>query len=187
MIYLILFLEFCKVGLFTVGGGLAALPFLYDLTEKYTWFDQAMMADMIAISQSTPGPIGINMATYAGYNAGGILGGILATLGFVTPSLIIIITIARFLDKFKESKIVDNIFTALRPAVCGLIAIAWFEIMKISIFTVSKFIDTKNILNIVDIELLIIFISIFYAIKKFDKHPIVYILIGAILGIVLKL
>ena len=76
MIYIILFFEFFKVGLFTIGGGLASLPFLYELAEKYTWINNSMIADMIAISQSTPGPIGINMATYAGFKAGGILGGI---------------------------------------------------------------------------------------------------------------
>ena len=97
MIYLILFLEFFKVGLFTIGGGLAALPFLYELADKYTWLTKSMIADMIAISQSTPGPIGINMATYAGFKAGGILGGLVATFSIVLPSFIIIVIIANFL------------------------------------------------------------------------------------------
>ena len=76
MTYLILFLEFFKIGLFAVGGGLATLPFLSELAGKYPWFDESMLGNMIAVSQSTPGPIGINMATYAGFNAGGVLGGL---------------------------------------------------------------------------------------------------------------
>ena len=104
MTYVILFFEFFKIGLFAVGGGLATLPFLYELAGKYTWFDEAMLGNMIAVSQSTPGPIGINMATYAGFNAAGILGGILATVGLVTPSVIIIIIVAHVLNKFKESQ-----------------------------------------------------------------------------------
>ena len=187
MIYLILFLEFFKVGLFTIGGGLACLPFLYELAEKYTWIDKSTIADMIAISQSTPGPIGINMATYAGFQGGGILGGIIATVGIVTPSFIIIIIIAHYLKKFKDSKIVQLVFNGLRPAVTALIAVAGFEIMKISIFTLDRFKVTHNIFSIVDFKNLVLFGVVFYIINKFDKHPIIYILGGAFIGIVLKL
>ena len=158
MIYIILFLEFFKVGLFTIGGGLASLPFLYELAEKYTWINNSMIADMIAISQSTPGPIGINMATYAGFKAGGILGGIVATFAIVLPSFIIIVIVANFLNKFKNSKLVDSAFKGLRPAVTGLIAVAWFEIIKISIINVSKFLQTNNLLDVViNFKALIIF------------------------------
>ena len=103
MIYIQLFCEFFKIGLFAVGGGLATLPFLYDLASKYPWFDATMLPNMIAISESTPGPIGVNMATYAGFSATGIIGGIIATLGLVTPSIMIIMIIASFLNKFKEN------------------------------------------------------------------------------------
>ena len=116
-IYILLFLEFFKTGLFSIGGGLATLPFLYDIADKYPWFDRAVLADMIAVSESTPGPIGINMATYVGYETGGILGGILATVALVLPSVIIIIIIAKFLNKFNENKIVKSAFYGLRPAV----------------------------------------------------------------------
>ena len=187
MTYILLFLEFFKVGLFTIGGGLASLPFLYELAEKYTWFDKAMIADMVAISQSTPGPIGVNMATYAGFKAGGILGGLIATIGIVAPSFIIIIIIAHYLSKFKNSEIIQSIFYGLRPAVAGLIAVACFEIMKISVFTIGKFMQTGNIINIVDIKNLILFGVFFYITNKFNKHPIVYILCGALAGIVLKM
>lgn len=182
MIYLILFLEFFKVGLFTIGGGLASLPFLYELAEKYTWITKSMIADMIAISQSTPGPIGINMATYVGFKSGGILGGIIATFATVLPSFIIIIIIANFLNKFKNSKLVDSAFKGLRPTVTGLIAVAWFEIIKISIINVNNLFDIA-----INFKALIVFLSIFLLTKKFDKHPIVFIGIGALVGIIFKL
>src|SRR5699024_9166003 len=182
MIYLTLLLEFFKVGLFTIGGGLASLPFLYELAEKYTWITKSMIADMIAISQSTPGPIGINMATYVGFKSGGILGGIIATFAIVLPSFIIIIIIANFLNKFKNSKLVDSAFKGLRTTVTGLIAVAWFEIIKISIINVNNLFDIA-----INFKALIVFLSIFLLTKKFDKHPIVFIGIGALVGIIFKL
>lgn len=182
MIYLILFLEFFKVGLFTIGGGLASLPFLYELAEKYTWITKSMIADMIAISQSTPGPIGINMATYVGFKSGGILGGIIATFATVLPSFITIIIIANFLNKFKNSKLVDSAFKGLRPAVTGLIAVAWFEIIRISIINVNSLFDI-----VINLKALIVFLAILLLTKKFDKHPIVFIGIGALVGIIFKL
>ena len=94
MIYLQLFWEFFKAGLFSVGGGLATLPFLYDISDRLGWFTHAQIADMLAISESTPGPIGVNMATYAGFTSAGIPGGVVATLGLVTPSVIVILIIA---------------------------------------------------------------------------------------------
>ena len=182
MIYLILFLEFFKVGLFTIGGGLASLPFLYELAEKYTWITKSMIADMIAISQSTPGPIGINMATYVGFKSGGILGGIIATFATVLPSFIIIIIIANFLNKFKNSKLVDSAFKGLRPVVTGLIAVAWFEIIKISIINVNNLFDV-----VINLKALIVFLAILLLTKKFDEHPILFIGIGALAGIIFKL
>ncbi|MBQ9915320.1 MAG: chromate transporter, partial [Clostridia bacterium] len=101
MIYLRLFYEFFKTGLFAIGGGLATLPFLRDIAVKTGWFTEALLADMIAISESTPGPIGVNMATYAGYLAGNIPGAIIATLGLVMPPLLIMLVIARMLDSFR--------------------------------------------------------------------------------------
>ena len=139
MILIILFLEFFKVGLFSVGGGLATIPFLYELAAKYNWFDEKMLMDMIAVSQSTPGAIGVNMATFAGFRASGILGGIIATLGLVTPSIIVIIIVAHFLNKFKESRTVESIFYGLRPAVASLIAAAGYQVFKVSILALDKF------------------------------------------------
>lgn len=121
MIYFQLFIEFCKVGLFTVGGGLAALPLLYDIAENFNWFTRTEVIDMIAISQSTPGPIGINMATFAGYNAAGISGALIASISTTIPAFFIVITIAKMLRKFQESPLVQGAFYGLRPAVAALI------------------------------------------------------------------
>ena len=187
MIYLQLFYEFFKTGLFAIGGGLATLPFLYDIARNYSWFDESTLADMLAVSQSTPGPIGINMATYAGFNAGGVIGSIIVTIALVMPSFIIIIIIAKFLNKFRESKQIEAIFYGIRPAVTGLIAVAWFEIINISILTLSKFIETKNILNLFDYKALILFIVVFFMSKNSNKHPIIFLLIGAFAGILFKL
>ena len=110
MIYIILFLEFFKIGLFSVGGGLATLPFLKELIDKYGWISQDELLNMIAISESTPGPIGINTATYVGYQVSGVLGGIIAVAGIVAPALLIIIVIAHYFDKFYERPLVKGAF-----------------------------------------------------------------------------
>lgn len=186
MTYLLLFVEFFKTGLFSVGGGLATLPFLYEMADKYPWFDRPILADMIAISESTPGPIGVNMATYAGYQAGGILGGIIATIALVLPSLIIIIIIAKFLNKFNENNYVKSAFYGLRPAVTALIAVAGFEVFKISILTINKFLLTHNIIDIINIKCTVLFAVLLYITNKFKAHPLVIILTAAVVGIVFK-
>ena len=186
MILIILFLEFFKVGLFSVGGGLATIPFLYELAAKYNWFDEKMLMDMIAVSQSTPGAIGVNMATFAGFRASGILGGIIATLGLVTPSIIVIIIVAHFLNKFKESRTVESIFYGLRPAVASLIAAAGYQVFKVSILALDKFNITHKILDIINIKSTILLVVLIFAISKLKKHPIVYIASAAVIGILFK-
>ena len=185
--YIQLFFEFFKTGLFAVGGGLATLPFLYDIARNYTWFDESTLADMVAVSQSTPGPIGINMATFAGFQAGGVIGSIIATVGLVLPSFIVILIVAHFLSKFRQNEQVESIFYGLRPAVTGLIAVAWFQVVNISILTLSKFIETKNILNVFNYKALVLFILIYIMSRKSKKHPVWFLLIGAIAGIILKI
>ena len=133
MILLRLFFEFCKVGLFSVGGGLATIPFLTDMGIRTGWFTPAQLTDMIAISESTPGPIGVNMATYAGYTTAGIPGGIVATLGLVFPSIIIILLISGFLQKYRESRIVDAVFYGLRAASVALITEALLQVASIAL------------------------------------------------------
>lgn len=186
MVYLTLFLEFFKIGLFSVGGGLATIPFLYELTTKYNWFTENMLVDMIAVSESTPGAIGVNMATFAGYHAAGIPGGIISTLGLVAPALIVIIIIAHFLNKFKESKEVESIFSGLRPAVTGLIAAAGYQVFKISILAFDKFEISNKILDLINLKTTILLLLLIFTIRKYKKHPIVYIGAAAAIGIIFK-
>lgn len=187
MIYITLFLEFFKIGLFSIGGGLATLPFLYELSNKYNWFNHSMLADMIAISESTPGPLGINMATFAGFHSSGLLGGIIATLGLTTPSIIIIIIVAGFLEKFKNSQTIDSIFYGLRPAVTGLIAAAGFQVFKISILVLNTIPSIKNFFSLINYKATILLVVLLFAITKFKKHPVVYIASAAIIGVIFKI
>nr|WP_302597191.1 chromate transporter [uncultured Cellulosilyticum sp.] len=186
MIYLTLFYEFFKIGLFSIGGGLATLPFLYDLIDRYHWFSSDMLLDMIAISQSTPGPIGVNMSTYAGFVTAGIPGSIIATLGIVTPSVIIIIIIAKFLSKFNENKYVKSAFYGLRPAVTALIALAAYEVIKVTLLNIDTFTATGNILKLINLKATILFFLFLIAIRKFKVHPIIYITLGAFIGIIFR-
>ncbi|HIW94158.1 MAG TPA: chromate transporter, partial [Candidatus Flavonifractor merdipullorum] len=140
MMLLQLFLEFFRVGLFSVGGGLATIPFLTDLGNRTAWFTQAELANMIAVSESTPGPMGVNMASYVGFETAGPVGCVVATLGLVTPSIIVILIIARFLQKFRSSKTVDGVFYGLRPASTALIASAGFlSVVKSSLLALDQF------------------------------------------------
>lgn len=178
-----LFWEFFKTGLFSVGGGLATLPFLYDMSEKTGWFTTTDISDMIAVSESTPGPLGINMATYVGYKTVGILGGIIATVGLVAPAIICIILISKILDKFKESEIVARVFYGLRPASTGLIAAAGLGVAKIALLHT----DASFGLSFFNWPLIALAIVIYILYKKFKKHPIFYIAGAAVVGIIFHL
>ena len=186
MIYFQLFYEFFKIGLFAVGGGLATIPFLYSLTEKYTWFTKEILGDMIAIAESTPGPIGVNMATYAGINAGGPLGGVIASLGLICPSLIVIIIVAKIFQKFKENIYVKHAFSGIRPAVTGMIASAGIGILLLALFGESSWQAVK--LSDFSIKAGFLFIAVFLLSAKFKKiHPIIFILAGGIIGALFSL
>lgn len=185
MIYLQLFWEFLKIGLFAVGGGMATLPFLQRLAENTGWFSSSLITDMIAISESTPGPIGINMATYVGYNIAGIPGGILATMGEILPSIVIVVIVSKSLQRFRDNQLVNDAFYGLRPAVTGLIAAAGINVVQTSMLHIERFQQTGAILDLLDTARLIYFILVFFAIKKFKKHPIVYIAASAAVGIAL--
>lgn len=187
MIFLQLFYEFFKVGLFAIGGGLATLPFLYDLSARTNWFTSAQLADMIAVSESTPGPIGVNMATYGGFNAAGILGGVVATLGLITPSIIIILIVAKFLKRFSEAKLVKDVFYGLRPATAALIAAAGFQVVKISLLNLELFLQNWNFAQLFQWKALILFALLMFLTNKFKKHPVVYIAGAAVVGIVVQL
>ena len=189
MIYLQLFYEFFKAGLFAVGGGMATVPFLQDMGEATGWFTDAQLANMIAVSESTPGPIGVNMATYVGNVTAGIPGGIIATLGLVTPSVIIILIIASFLQKFRHNSYVEAAFYGLRPASVGLIAAAGFAIILIVFFGMEDIYDGTN--ASVDIRcvlfaiLLLILTRYIKPVKKL--HPICFIIFSAAVGIIFSL
>lgn len=186
MIYLKLFIEFFKIGLFSVGGGLATLPFLQQLIYKYGWVTSEELLNMIAISESTPGPIGINMATFLGYKTAGVFGGILATVGIVTPSLIIIIIIAHYFTKFSEKHIVKSSFYGIRPAVAGLIGAAGFEVAKVSIFNLNRYMESKKFLQLFDLKGILLFGLILFLINKYKKHPIIYIILATVVGVIFK-
>lgn len=194
-VFLQLIFEFFKTGLFAVGGGLATLPFLYDIASKYDWLDVSVMSDMIAVSESTPGPIGVNMATYCGYNAGfevagipgGLLGGILATLSLILPSFIVAILVSKILQKFKSSTLVENSFKGLRPAVCGLIAAAALNVFTAACVNPDVSVSLANFFKLFDIKALILFALIFVVNKKIKVHPIFIIIPAAVVGIVFKM
>ena len=187
-LYLRLFWEFFKTGLFAVGGGMATLPFMYDISDKTGWFTHSMLADMVAVSESTPGPIGVNMATYVGFVTGGIPGSVVATVGLVTPSVIVILLIARVLKAFRENQYVDAGFYGLRPCSVGLIAAAGVLVIKLALFNTELYASTGALLDLFNFKALILAAVLLAATRCIKKlkglHPIVFILASAVIGIV---
>ena len=176
MIYLQLFWEFFKTGLFAMGGGMATVPFLFDISAKTGWFTTAELANMIAISESTPGPIGVNMATYVGFETAGVLGGIVATIGLAMPALIITLLIAKILARIKDNPVVETVFRYLRPAVIGLILFALWQLLPLTFLG-----EEGNILVLP----VIAFAVLLFCLLRFKKiHPIVWIGVGAVFGII---
>ena len=185
MIYLQLFWEFFKTGLFTVGGGLASLPFLYDISDRTGWYTHAQLADMIAISESTPGPIGINMATYVGFTSAGVVGSVLATLGFIIPSIIIVSIVSRFLKKFSENKLVKGAFYGLRAVSVALICAALVSVVKISLINIPLFQDTGAIFDLINIPGILLAAACYFVLKKWNPHPVFVLGGSAVVGILL--
>ena len=187
-LYLRLFWEFFKTGLFAVGGGMATLPFMYDISDKTSWFTHSMLADMVAVSESTPGPIGVNMATYVGFVTGGVPGAVVATVGLVTPSVIVILLIARVLKAFRENQYVDAGFYGLRPCSIGLIAAAGVLVIKLALFNTELYASTGALLDLFNFKALILAAVLLVATRCIKKlkglHPIVFILASAVIGIV---
>lgn len=195
MIYLRLFYEFFKTGLFAIGGGMATIPFLYEMADNTGWFTQHDLANMIAVSESTPGPIGVNMATYVGFLTGmgdggiltAILGAVVATLGLVAPSIIVILMIAAVLKSFRDNPYVNRAFYGLRPASTGLIAAAGLSV------AVSNLFHTANGLSLsaVNWKGWILAIVLWLLTNKVKKtkglHPIVFIGISALTGILFSM
>ena len=186
MTLLRLFYEFAKVGLFSVGGGLATVPFLQHMGEVTGWFTDAELSTMIAVSESTPGPMGVNMATYVGFSTQGIIGAIVATLGLITPSIIVIIIIAGFLQKFRNSKAVEAAFYGLRPASTALIASAGLSVAASVLVTVEQ---AQGLSITAHWPAIILAVAVFAAMKWTPMkklHPIVFIGIAAVVGAVFQ-
>lgn len=187
MIYLQLFWEFFKTGLFAVGGGLATLPFLRRMGAAFGWFTEEELTNMLAVSESTPGPIGVNMATYAGITVtnGNIFGGAVATFGLVLPSVLIIVLIASVLKRFRENRYVDTCFNLIRPASVGLVAAAVLSVLRIALLQQNN----GTLLGVTPFwPAVILFVVLALGRWKLQKlHPIVFILIGAAAGVIYKL
>lgn len=172
MIYLLLFYEFFKIGLFAIGGGLVTIPFLFDLAQKYNWFTTKELADMVAIAESTPGPLGINMATFAGFSTAGVAGAVIATLGLVMPSVIVIIMVARLMNKYQCNIRVQTVLSGIRPAVLALIIFAGLQIAKLAV---------------TDLLSGLVFAVLLASIHFWKKSPIFYLCLSAAAGILLEL
>lgn len=196
MIYLKLYWEFFKTGLFAVGGGMATIPFLYNLSDSTGWFSRNDLANMIAVGESTPGPIGVNMATYVGFVtgmaedglAGALLGAVTTTLGLVTPSIIVIIIIAAMLKAFRDSKLVNDAFYGLRPASTGLITAAGLSVAVSNLILVGGTYTHKFSLNWKGLVLAAVLWVLTNKVKKTKKlHPIVFIAASAAVGILFSM
>ncbi len=196
MIYLQLFWEFFKAGLFAIGGGMATIPFLYDISDKTGWFSYNDLANMIAVSESTPGPIGVNMASYVGFITGmqqgnaltAIFGAVIATLGLVTPSVIVILIVASVLKSFRNSSYVSNAFYGLRPASTGLIAAAGISVIVSNLVVTGGTAEQSFALNWKGLALALVLWLLTNVVKKTKGwHPIVFIALSAVVGVLLQM
>ena len=186
MILLRLYFEFAKVGLFAVGGGLATIPFLQDMGARTGWFTNADLTTMIAVSESTPGPMGVNMATYVGFQTAGLPGAVLATLGLVTPSIIVILMIAGFLQKFRQSQTVDRVFRGLRPASTALIASAGFSVAMSVLVVVGGTAEHTFALRWPAVALAAAVFACMQNKKLKKLHPVLFIAAAAVIGAVFQ-
>ena len=166
--YLKLFLEFFHIGLFSFGGGYATLPFLYHIVDVQQWYTAKQLSDMIALSSITPGPVGVNVATFAGFTAAGIDGAFIATLALILPSFIIVISISKLLDKFKENKYIQSIIYVLKPTGCGLLAAVG----------VDMFVNNINFLG------MFLLAGLFLASLTEKRDPIFYLAVSGFAGLI---
>ena len=188
MILIRLFFEFLKIGMFSVGGGMATLPFLYDMADETGWCTYSQIADMLAVSESTPGPIGINMATYVGYTIGGIPGALVATFGIILPGIILVIIVTSILDKFRNNLYVKGAFYGLRPASTALITSAGLLVAKMTFLNLDIYKASGAIADMLNYKAVIfaIILLIFtrWVKQTKDLHPAIFIAISAVVGIV---
>ena len=190
MILLRLYFEFFKTGLFAFGGAIATIPFLSDMGTRTGWFTQEFLADMLAVSESTPGPIGVNTATYVGYTVAGIPGCLIATLGLITPSIIIILIVAAFFKAFRSNRYVQQGLYGIRPASMGLIAAAGVTVVKLCLLDTAAYAATGNLLSLLNWKSLLLFAAVWVLTNPVKKtknlHPVVFIAGAAVIGIVFR-
>ena len=186
MIFLQLLFEFFKTGLFAIGGGLATVPFLYEMSDRLGWFTKEFLSDMIAISESTPGPIGVNVATYAGYAVSGFFGAVCSTIGLVAPSVITILIIGKMFDKFKNNLYVEHALYGVRPATTGMIASVALGLIGSAVLNDFNG-QIQTVFASLDVRAAILFFIFLILTNKLKMHPIFYIILAGILGALLKL
>ena len=184
MIYVKLFWEFFQTGLFAVGGGMATLPFLYSISDRTGWFTHEQLADMIAVSESTPGAIGVNMATYSGYITAGLPGAVISTTGLITPSIIVILLVAAFLNAFHENRYVMGAFYGLRPASSAMITAAGLILARVVFFFGDFSGGNVNIKAAILAVILLVFTHMIAFTRKL--HPVIWIAFSAIVGIIFE-
>lgn len=187
---LLLFFEFFKTGLFAVGGGLATVPFIRDMGATYGWVTEKEIANIIAIAESTPGPIGVNAATYVGYHVGGVPGALIATIGLVTPSVIIIILVAKAIKRYSDSYLVKSLFTSLRPAAIGLITAAGVSLLLVALGIKADFLRfrfTADWYTLLKLGIYGAFVFFAFWKKTAKIHPLFFILTGGAIGAILSL
>lgn len=189
MTVLALFWEFLQTGLFAIGGGLATLPFLQKMIERYPdWFGTLQVADIAAIAESTPGPIAVNAASFAGYFAAGVPGAIAATIAVVLPSFVIAAIVAHALTQYRNSRLVESAFSALRPAVAGLIAAAGWVVLRAAL--IPGEIGADGLFAAIEwksVALFAVMLILLRLPKIKDVHPIFYIIVGGAAGLFLGL
>ena len=183
----ILAFEYFKIGAVAIGGGYTVIPFLYYLVDKYGWFNISEITQMIAVSNLTPGPIGINMATFVGIKVGGAVGAAFTTISFMIPSFIIIGFIASFLKNNLDNKFINNIMYGLRPAAVALITVAGLKIMNTTVFSFSNFVNTHKFSDLISIKALILLILFTISGFVLKKKPMILIAAAIFAGLVIKI
>ena len=187
MILLELYWEFFKTGLFAVGGGMATVPFLQEMGLRTGWFSPATLADMLAVSESTPGPIGINMASFAGFTVAGVPGGVVATLGEISPSVLIILLVAAMLRAVRGNRTVERAFYGMRPASLGLIAAAGIGVLRLCLLDEAAFAAGGQLSDLLPWKPLLLF-ALLWGLTNLVKpakrlHPLTWIAVSAAVGV----
>ncbi|MDD4569419.1 MAG: chromate transporter [Tepidanaerobacteraceae bacterium] len=190
MIYLQLLVSFIKIGLFSFGGGYAMIPLIQREIESHGWLSASEFVDIIAIAEMTPGPIAVNSATFVGYKAAGILGGMVATIGVAIPSLLLILIVSKYFFKFQDHPANKMIFYGIRPVIVGLILTAAIFVAQTTFFkqdiTINLSCIFKNQLSIIDLKSMVIFAFTLAALIKFKLNPILMIVVSGILGLLMS-